>query len=420
MNNLIYGIQESPKTLKEFLLYGAQQCISVLTASILISTICGTDVAAGLVGAGVATIVFLVLTGFKAPLFFSNSGATAGAVIAALALGHDYTAVILGGVVICIMNSLAALATLKLGSAWVQRLLPPIVSGTIVLIIGLNLSAFCPTYALVNGEYSVVGIAVALATMLITVITMYYAKGMLSTLPFLIGVLGGYIISIVVTLLGIAPLVDFSVFTNMSLFIKPRFAFLNCDFAAFDWSLLPTIILIFGAVNLANIGEHISDVVAVSTVVQEDLTKTVGLHKTFFGDGIADLVGTIIGGQPTTTYSESLSTIAVSRVASTRVIGVAALMTILLGFFGPFNALIVSMPNCIFCGVSIVAYGCIAYAGIRTLHNVELTPKNMIIFACMGSIGIGGLAINIGKFTLQTVAFSMIVGLILNLILKEN
>jgi len=414
MDNLIYKIDESPKTLKEYLLYGAQQCLSILTATILISTICGTNVAAGFVGAGVATIVFLVLTGFKAPLFFSNSGSTCAAVITALALGHDYTGVILGGVTICVMNTCAALITKKAGSGWVNKLLPPVVSGTIVTIIGLNLAGFCATYVGMGVEGELKRVIVAFCTMLITVCTMHYSKGMLKTLPFLVGALGGYLISI------IFGLVDFSVFKDISLITLPDFAFKHIDFKLFDWATLPTIIVTFGAVNLANLGEHISDILAVSTVVREDLTEKVGLHKTFLGDGIADLIGTFIGGQPTTTYSESLSTIAVSRVASTKVILVSAVMTVLLGFFGPLQTLIISIPDCVFGGIALVAYGMIAASGVRILTTVDFNKqRNVIITATMLTIGVSGVAFNIGQFTLGAIALAMVSGLVINLLLKE-
>ena len=414
MDNLIYKIEDSPKTLKEYLLYGAQQCLSILTATILISTICGTNVAAGFVGAGVATITFLVLTGFKAPLFFSNSGSTCAAVITALALGHDYTGVILGGVTICVMNVVAALITKKIGSSWVDKLLPPVVAGTIVTIIGLNLAGFCATYVGMGSEGELSRVAVAFITMLATVITMHYAKGRLKTLPFLVGALVGYIVSLFFGLVQ----VDF--LHKIKLFMLPDFAFLHINFKDFNWAILPTIVITFGAVNLANLGEHISDVLAVSSVVGEDLTKKVGLHKTFFGDGVADLIGTIIAGQPTTTYSESLSTIAVSRVASTKVIFVAAVMTILLGFFGPLQVFILSIPDCVFGGIALVAYGMIAASGVRILTTVDYTnQKNVIITATMLTIGVSGVAFNIGQFTLGAISLAMVSGLVINLILKD-
>ena len=418
MNNLIYGIKDVPKTAKEWILYSLQQTLSILTATVLIATITGTNVAAGLVAAGAATMIFLLFTKFKAPLFFSLSGSTCAAVITAIQLSGDLTGVFIGGLFICLMNCVAALLIKQFGSSWINKILPPMLSGTIVLIIGANLSFFSPTYALVNGSYSLVGVIVALITMVATVCIMRYAKGLWTTLPFLGGVAIGYIVSIIITLLGIAPLVNFEVFKEMSLFISPEFAWRSINFADFNWANLPTLLLVFGSLNLANLAEHVADIKAASAVVGEDLTKTVGLHKTIAGDGIADAVGCFIGGNPTTTYSESLGTITVSRVASTRVIALAAIFAMALGFIGPFNTLIVSMPNCVFSGVSLVAYGMIAASGLKVIHGLrELSEKDIIIFAVMLTVGISGLSITFGHFTLETIALSMIVGLILNLIL---
>ena len=416
MNNLIYDIDDSPKELKEYLLYGAQQMISVLAATLLICKLCGTDVAAGLVGAGAATITFLLITKFKAPLFFSNSGSTVGAVqMAFLASTNNYFYVVIGGLTICLMNLLVSFLIKKSGSQWLRNLLSPVVAGTIVVVIGLHLSTFCSIYVLKNGGYNLSYIIIALITMFTSIFVMYYGKGRISTLPLLIGALAGYIAAII---LGE---VNWEVFKTTPLFILPDFAFLNIDASVFEFGTFISVIIAFAAVNLANLSEHISDVIAVSNVVGTDISETVGYDKTMAGDGIADLVGCLIAGQPTTTYSESLSTIAISKVASTRVILVAAILTMLLGFCGPFNAFINSMPSCIFAGLGLVAYGCIAYSGIRTLHSAELKPKNMLIFGCMATIGISGVSLRLGNsFALETIAFAMIVGLILNIILKDD
>lgn len=412
---LIYGITESPKTLKEWIFYSMQQTLSILTATILISNLCGTDIAAGMVGAGVATIAFQIFTHFKAPLFFSNSGSTVAAVITALTIFPDsYTGVILGGLVACVMNVIAGLLVKSIGSGWVNKLLPPALAGTVVCVIGLNLAGFCVTYIGTGGDYSLLKILVAFISMLTTVLVMRYGKGLWKTLPFLCGALVGYILA------AILGLVDFSIFTNTPLFIKPDFAFLHFSLTEIEWSKVLTIVITFAAVNLANMAEHISDVLAVSSVVGEDLTKTVGIDKTLIGDGIADLIGSIIGGQPTTTYSESLSTIEVSRVASTRIIACAAALLIALGFFGPFNAFVSSIPSCVFGGIAIVAYGCIAFAGIRVMVNANPTSrKNSIIIPVMLVLGVSGISVNIGHFSLTTIVLSMIIGLLLNLIIKE-
>ena len=416
MNNLIYDIDDSPKELKEYLLYGAQQMISVLAATLLICKLCGTDVAAGLVGAGAATITFLFITKFKAPLFFSNSGSTVGAVqMAFLASTNNYFYVVIGGLTICLMNLLVSFLIKKSGSQWLRNLLSPVVAGTIVVVIGLHLSTFCSIYVLKDGGYNLSYIIIALITMFTSIFVMYYGKGRISTLPLLVGALAGYIAAII---LGE---VNWEVFKTTPLFILPDFAFLNIDASVFEFGTFISVIIAFAAVNLANLSEHISDVIAVSNVVGTDISETVGYDKTMAGDGIADLIGCLIAGQPTTTYSESLSTIAISKVASTKVILVAAIFTMLLGFCGPFNAFISSMPSCIFAGLGLVAYGCIAYSGIRTLHSAELKPKNMLIFGCMATIGISGVSLRLGNsFTLETIAFAMIVGLILNIILKDD
>ena len=416
MNNLIYDINDSPKELKEYLLYGAQQMISVLAATLLICKLCGTNVAAGLVGAGAATITFLFITKFKAPLFFSNSGSTVGAVqMAFLASTNNYFYVVIGGLTICLMNLLVSFLIKKSGSQWLKSLLSPVVAGTIVVVIGLHLSTFCSIYVLKDGNYSLSYVLIALITMFTSIAVMYYGKGRISTLPLLIGALAGYIAAII---LGE---VNWEVFKTTPLFILPDFAFLNIDASVFEFGTFISVVIAFAAVNLANLSEHISDVIAVSNVVGTDISETVGYDKTMAGDGIADLVGCLIAGQPTTTYSESLSTIAISKVASTRVILVAAIFTMLLGFCGPFNAFINSMPSCIFAGLGLVAYGCIAYSGIRTLYSAELKPKNMLVFGCMATIGISGVSLRLGNsFALETIAFAMIVGLILNIILKDD
>ena len=198
MNNLIYDINDSPKELKEYLLYGAQQMISVLAATLLICKLCGTNVAAGLVGAGAATIIFLFITKFKAPLFFSNSGSTVGAVqMAFLASTNNYFYVVIGGLTICLMNLLVSFLIKKSGSQWLKSLLSPVVAGTIVVVIGLHLSTFCSIYVLKDGSYSLSYVLIALITMFTSIAVMYYGKGRISTLPLLIGALAGYIAAII-------------------------------------------------------------------------------------------------------------------------------------------------------------------------------------------------------------------------------
>lgn len=427
MSELIYKINEKPRTAKEWIMYTIQFTFAVLTATVLIATICGTNIAAGMVAAGISTLVFLCITKFKAPVVISNSGATVSAVLGAIALSRsvetNLLGVVLGGVTIMIIYSLAAYLIKKFGIGWLTKLIPPIISGTTIMVIGATLAGFIPTYAQVGGSYSLIGGAVAIFTMLVIVMCMHYGKGMVKTLPFLIGLLAGYVISIILTLLGVAPLVNLAALDFNRIIAVPDFAFLHLNFATFDWSTLPQIILLFGLVSLAAMTEHIGDMMTASAASKSNLLEEPGLHRTLLGDGVGSFIGTLIGAQPNTTYSEYTSTVVVSKVASVYVTFTTACTLILLGMFGPFNQFITSLPNCVFAGVSMVAYGMIAMAGLRTIidNHIDFTNnKNIAIFATMLACGVSGFSITAGSFNLSGIALAMVVGIILNLILKDS
>lgn len=423
---MLYNINEKPRTVKEWVLYTIQFTFAVLTATVLISTICGTNIAAGMVAAGVSTLVFLCITKFKAPVVISNSGATVSAVLGAIALAKpvedNLLGVVLGGVVIMLIYGIAAYFIKKFGTGWLTKLIPPVISGATIIVIGITLAGFIPTYAQVDGSYSLVGGAVALFTMLIISLCMHYGKGLVKTLPFLVGLLAGYVLSIVLTLCGVAPLVDVSALDFNRIIAVPDFAFLHLNFKTFDWSTLPQIILLFGLVSFAAMTEHIGDMMTASAATQSNLLTNPGLHRTLLGDGVGSFIGTLIGAQPNTTYSEYTSTIVASKVASVYVTFTTACMLILLGIFGPFNQFITSLPNCVFAGVSMVAYGMISMTGLRTIleHKVDFSKnKNIIIFSTMLACGVSGFAITYGSFNLSGIALAMIVGIILNLSLRE-
>lgn len=427
MNKLIYQVNESPKKIREWIGYVAQYVFAVLPATILISTICGTSIAAGLISAGLGTLVFLCITGFKAPMITSNSGATVSAIVGAFALGksveQQFTGVVLGGVIMALIYAIAALLIKRYGVNWLFKIMPPVVSGTTILVIGGTLSFFIPTYAQVNGEYSLVGILVCFFTMIVAAVFGHYMKGIWKTLPFLAALIIGDILSIILTLSGVAPLVDFQQFKINSIFAIPDLAFLHLNFATFDWSTLPHILLMFGTVSLAAMTEHIADVSTVSEVAQVNLLQSPGLHRTLLGDGVSSLVGSLTGAQMTTTYSEYTGTMAISRVASVKITLATALTLIGLGFLTPFNQFFVALPNCVFAGVAICAYGMIANTGLKTLINANIDfsdNRNVFIFACMISCGISGLTFSTGAFSINGIVLAMLVGIILNLILREK
>lgn len=422
---LIYNIQDKPKTVKEWIGYTMQFVFSVLPATMLISLICNTPISAGLISAGLGTLVFLCITKFKISAITSNSGATVAAIVSTLtltdAVNNNFLGVVIGGATMCLIYSIAAFFVKKYGTNWISKLFNPLISGTSVLIIGITLTSFIPVYAQVEGQYSLLGIGIAFFVVLITCLMSHYAKGIWKTLPFLGGTLAGYLLCIILSVCGVSNLVDFSQFQNMSLLSVPDLTFTHLNFSTFHWDTLPQIILMFGIVSLSAMAEHVADINTIGVVTGTDTISQ--LPRTLLGDGLSSLAGSLTGSQCTTTFSEATGTIAVSGVASVWCFLTASLTLIALGFITPFNRAVAAMPNCVFAGISILCYSLIANAGVRTIMNNHIdfsNMKNSLIFAAMLSCGVSGIAINYGTFSFSGVALAIIVGIILNLILKEK
>ncbi len=422
MNNLIYGISDKPKTLKEWALYSLQQVLAVFVATVLIANICGTPVSACLIGAGIATILYQIITGFKSPMFISSCGATVSAVIGALAIGDggNYFAVVIGGLVILVIYALFALFIKLKGIEALNKILPPIIVGPITMVIGINLAGFIPTYVQVQGAHSDIGIIVAIFTMLVVALTSHYFKGFWKTIPFLIGLLSGYALSVILTITGAAPLVDFSTFQNLKIFEIPDFTFKYWNFNL-SWVEILQVIVLFAPVAIVALAEHWSDHKVLSNIIGTDLTTEPGMHRTLLGDGFASFIGTIVCGLPNTSYGESIATTGFSRVASTRVLTVSALILVLLSFFSPMQAFINSIPSCVFGGCAMVLYGYIAASGLKTLiaarPNLE-DNKNLIVISVVLTVGVSGIFLFHESFA--GVSLAMILGVVLNLILKEK
>lgn len=424
-NKLIYGVNDKPKTLKQWIGYTMQFVLSVLPATMLISLICNTPISSGLISAGLGTLVFLCVTRFKVSAITSNSGATVAAIVSTLtltdAVNNNFLGVVIGGLTMCLIYSIAALFGKKYGTDWINKIFNPLISGTSILIIGITLTAFIPVYAQVDGQYSLLGIGIAFFVVLITCLIGHYAKGIWRTLPFLGGTLAGYLLCIILSVCGVANLVDFSQFQNMPLLSIPDLTFTHINFTTFHWDTLPQIILMFGVVSLSAMAQHIADMNTIGVVTGTDTISQ--LPRTLLGDGLSSLAGSLTGSQCTTTFSEATGTIAVSGVASVWCFLATSLTLIVLGFITPFNRAIAAMPNCVFAGISILCYSLIANAGIRTIMNNNIdfsNMKNSLIFATMLSCGVSGIAINYGSFSFSGVALAIIAGLALNLILKDK
>ena len=423
MNNMLYGINDKLPT-KRLIVAALQQVVACFVATVLIPQICGIPIAPAMVGAGLGTLIYQLFTRGQSPMFISSSGAFVAAIIGALAIGTapNFTAVAIGGLIVGLIYCVIGLVINKFGTDWVNKLLPPVVIGPIVAVIGLNLATFLPTYFQINGQYSLIGLGLGMLTLGITALISHYGKGFIKNLPFLFAILIVYAFSALLTVCGI-PIIDFSAFQHMRLIQVPDFSFFHMNFTHFNWSYLPQILLLFAPLSLVCIAEHISDHKALSAVIGTDLTQNPGVGNTLIGDGIASTFGGFICGLMNTSYGESVGTTGFSKICSRYVISLAAVIMAVAGFFGPLQAFLVSIPACIFGGCAAVLYGYITLSGIRTIKdsNIDLNNnKNITILASVLTLGVSGVVCNFGVVSIGTTALAMIVGIVLNLILKEE
>lgn len=412
---MIYNLDDKIP-INKLILFALQMVLSVFVATILIANICGVAVSGALVGAGLATLIYSVVTKGKSPMYISSSGAFVAPVMAALAAG-GYTAVAIGGLVACAIYCLFGFIFSKLSVEKVYKIFPKALIGAITVVIGINLMPFILSYVQINGVTNMWGVSVALVTMISIALISHYAKGIMQILPFLIGLMIGYIYAIILTITGVCNIVDFTIFNNISLFILPDFAFTHWEPIAFT-TIVPVIIL-YVAYTISAQMECLSDHGALGGIIGVDLYKEPGLARIFCGEGLANLMSSV-SGLNYCSYGESVATVGFSKVASVRVTRVAAAIMILLGFIGPVQAFITSIPSCAFAGAAIILYGFIACSGIKMLQKTDLNiQKNLIIVSTVLSLGISGLVVGGEIISFSATALALIAGIILNIVLKE-
>ena len=412
---MIYNLDDKIP-INKLILFALQMVLSVFVATILIANICGVAISGALVGAGLATLIYSVVTKGKSPMYISSSGAFVAPVMAALAAG-GYTAVAIGGLVACAIYCLFGFIFSKLSVEKVYKIFPKALIGAITVVIGVNLMPFILSYVQINGVTNMWGVSVALVTMVSIALISHYAKGIVRILPFLIGLIIGYIYAIILTITGTCDIVDFTIFNNVSLFILPDFAFTHWEPITFV-TIVPVIIL-YIAYTISAQMECLSDHGALGGIIGVDLYKEPGLARIFCGEGLANLMSSV-SGLNYCSYGESVATVGFSKVASVRVTRVAAAVMILLGFIGPVQAFITSIPSCAFAGAAIILYGFIACSGIKMLQKTDLNiQKNLIIVSTVLSLGISGLVVGGEIISFSATALALIAGIILNIVLKE-
>ena len=436
--NLIYGIKDKPK-FGQMLLFALQQVLAILAATIAVPAIVGNGMSASaaLFGAGVGTIVYQLFTKFRSPVFLGSSFTFIGPMLAAFSGGVTvgYLGLVLGAIFAGLVYVIIALVVKFAGVKWIDKVMPPAVIGPTVALIGLSLAGAAVNDVFSYGEKTTFGISsyfimnsatwasliCALVTLLVVVITSTYGKKMIKLIPFIIGILAGYLAGVIFTLCGI-PVVDFSLFQDMKIFAIPEFTFTKAiqGIGEFKPAYLATVAVAYIPVAFVVFAEHLADHKNLSSIIGQDLTKEPGLHRTLLGDGIGSIAGAIFGGCPNTTYGESVGCVAITRNASVITITTAAIMCLVISFFGPFVAFLDSIPGCVMGGVCVTLYGFIACSGLKMIQKVDLNQnKNLFTVATILIPGIGGMALGIGEVYITTTACALILGIIVNALLSK-
>ena len=434
---LIYGTKDKPK-FGQMLIFAFQQVLAILAATIAVPAIVGNGMsaAAALFGAGVGTIVYQLFTKFRSPVFLGSSFAFIGSMVAAFAgavsASAGFAGILLGAVFAGLVYVVIAIVVKLVGVNWINKLMPPVVIGPTVALIGLSLAgaaikdvfSYGPQDA--NGSFIMsapawASFVCAMVTLLVVVITSTYGKKMLKLIPFIIGILAGYVVATIFTLCGI-PVVDFSLFKDLQIFAVPEFTFLEAlkGVKDIDGSYIATVAVAYIPVAFVVFAEHIADHKNLSSIIEEDLLENPGLHRTLLGDGVGSIAGAFFGGCPNTTYGESVGCVAITKNASIVTITTAAVMCLIISFFGPFVAFLDSIPGCVMGGVCTTLYGFIACSGLKMIQKVDLNQnKNLFVVASILIPGIGGMAMAIGKVTLTGIACALILGIIVNLVVSK-
>ena len=436
---LVYDINQKPP-LKKNLVYAFQQLLAIMAATLLVPVLADStglylNQPAALFGAGMGTLFYIfIATRKKSPVFLGSSFAFISPLAGACAYG--FLGIFVGSLFAGLVYVLIALIVKKTGTAWVTKLLPPVVIGPTVALIGLSLcgSAVNNLNNTAAGSYNLVAILVGLIAFFITVCASVKGTQSMKMVPFIIGILGAYVIALILTFIGRASgcealqLVKLSAFDNVQLFKVPRFTFLGMFGAYKDAtntigsaSDVLSLFVLFAPVAFVTLAEHIADHENLSSIIGHDLITDPGLDRTLLGDGAGSIVGALFGGCPNTTYGESVGCIAITGNASVSTIAIAAVYCVLLSFFDPFVCFVNSIPTCIVGGVCIALYGFIAVSGLKMIQPLDLNDhRNLFVVAAILVCGIGGLTLNFGSVQISAIATGLIVGILVNVIFNSR
>lgn len=411
MKDRIVGVEER-LPLGRLVPLGLQHLFAMFGATILVPVLTGLSPAVALFSSGAGTLLFMWITGGQVPAYLGSSFAFIAPLAFVVSAGEWGVAYAMGGVVaVGAIYALVAGVISVAGVGWLQRVVPPVVIGPVIMVIGLGLAPAALDMTGLTGagvHISDPGVQVALITLALAVLASLVLKGWLSTVPILVAIAGGYVSALVLGIVDFTPVRE-ALWLGVPTFIAPKFSL--------------GAIVVLAPVALVTLAEHLGDVFVLSRVVGRDFYERPGLHKTLLGDGLATALAGFVGGPPNTTYGENVGVMAITRVYAVRVIGFAACSALVLSFVPKLGALIQTVPQEVMGGIAMVLFGVIAASGMRTLieSQIDLSDKrNLIIASVILVIGIGGAGVTVGPFELQGMALATIVGVLLNLLLPAS
>ncbi|MBQ6902828.1 MAG: uracil-xanthine permease [Oscillospiraceae bacterium] len=450
---MIFDVESKPR-FGQLVVFAIQQMLAIMAATIAVPMIIGNGLtpAAAMFGAGAGTIIYQLFTKFKSPVFLGSSFAFIGSMFAAFAGGVSmslgYVGLILGAVFAGLVYVIIAAVIKAVGVNWINKLMPAVVIGPTVAIIGLSLAGNAIGDIMKGDVLNAEGVMAAspyaalicgLITLAVTMLCSTYGKKMARLIPFILGILAGYAAAAILTVIGntagidALKIIDFSVFAGYMLpegvvgletFLSlPKFTLVGAidGLAEIDWTYVITILVAYVPVAFVVFAEHVADHKNLSSIIERDLLSEPGLANTLMGDGVGSMVGAFFGGCPNTTYGESVGCVAITRNASVRTITAAAIGSIIVSFITPLVAFVDSIPACVMGGVCVALYGFIAVSGLKMLQQVDLNKnRNLFTASVILIAGIGGLTLTFGAVTLTSIAAALILGILTNTMLSKE
>ncbi len=442
--NLIYNVKDKPR-FGQLIVFAIQQLLAIMAATLVVPVIINNSVgsemspAAALAGAGVGTLIYVLFTKASSPVFLGSSFAFLGSMAAAFSgsMAVGYLGLVLGAVFAGLVYVVIAIIVKLVGVKWISKLMPAVVIGPTVAIIGLSLAGNAVgdlTSSSFEGGSMYVAIICGLITLAVTMLCSTFGKKMLRLIPFVIGILAGYAAASIFYIIGCAADIDAlkvinysaltSIFSDVSFasfFSVPDFTFVKAikGFNEITAADVGTVAVAYVPVAFVVFAEHIADHKNLSSIIGKNLLEEPGLHRTLLGDGIGSMLGAFFGGCPNTTYGESIGCVAITRNASVYSIITASVLAIIIAFITPFVAFVNTIPSCVMGGVCMALYGFIAVSGLKMIKDVDLDDnKNLFVVSTILISGIGGLSISFGKVTITEIACALILGILANIMLS--